>query len=185
MDRLGGPQHVRDGVLDSLAHGTSVTAKISWISTSSPPDASRRTSIEGKPRWIHCTPLLGSDDKVGVWMIVMVEQETVTGSLRRPSEPLPQHTPMSPSQQRHQQQDSRLYLDNTPVRGGEGAKNPRFKADTGKLYAEYLRREGKSPPPSGMGFGDGEHPAFRQDLPSRESSQRDASAREPRLFKDF
>ena len=34
-----------------------------------------------KPRYISCTPLLGSDDQVGVWMVVMVENETVTGSL--------------------------------------------------------------------------------------------------------
>ncbi len=34
-----------------------------------------------KTRYISCTPLLGSDDQVGVWMVVMVENETVTGSL--------------------------------------------------------------------------------------------------------
>ena len=29
----------------------------------------------GKIRWLNCTPLLGSDDRVGVWMVVMVEDE--------------------------------------------------------------------------------------------------------------
>ncbi|MCJ1245055.1 hypothetical protein MMC30_002256 [Trapelia coarctata] len=28
---------------------------------------------EAKPRWLSCTPLLGSDDRVGVWMVVMIE----------------------------------------------------------------------------------------------------------------
>ena len=36
---------------------------------------------QGKIRWLNCTPLLGSDDRVGVWMVVMVEDERVTGSL--------------------------------------------------------------------------------------------------------
>ena len=40
-----------------------------------PPDQGART------RYISCTPLLGSDDQVGVWMVVMVENELVTGSL--------------------------------------------------------------------------------------------------------
>ena len=33
------------------------------------------SSGNGKIRWLHCTPLLGSDDRVGVWMVVMVEDE--------------------------------------------------------------------------------------------------------------
>ncbi|KAI9670534.1 MAG: hypothetical protein M1831_005754 [Alyxoria varia] len=36
---------------------------------------------EGKTRWIHCTPLMGSDERVGVWMVVMVENEAITGAL--------------------------------------------------------------------------------------------------------
>ncbi|MCJ1312431.1 hypothetical protein MMC25_006105 [Agyrium rufum] len=28
-----------------------------------------------RTRWLSCTPLLGSDDRVGVWMVVIVEQE--------------------------------------------------------------------------------------------------------------
>ena len=28
-----------------------------------------------RTRYISCTPLLGSDDQVGVWMVVMVENE--------------------------------------------------------------------------------------------------------------
>ncbi|THX31003.1 hypothetical protein D6D12_03183 [Aureobasidium pullulans] len=164
MDRLGGPQDVRDGVLDSLAHGTAVTAKISWLSTPTTINTSHRTSIEGKPRWIHCTPMLGSDEKVGVWMIVMVEQETVTGSLRRPSEVI--NTFPSPPANVIGGRES---LD-IPVRGGEGARSPRFKAETGKLYAEYLRREGKSPPRDGGAGG----------TPSRGSSMREA-----RPFQEF
>ena len=32
-------------------------------------------SSERKIRWLSCTPLFGSDDRVGVWMVVMVGSE--------------------------------------------------------------------------------------------------------------
>jgi PAS domain S-box-containing protein len=67
MGRIGGPEHVREGILDAFREGVGVTAKVSWLAQStSQEDAS---SLAGKPRWIHCTPLLGSDYRIGVWMI--------------------------------------------------------------------------------------------------------------------
>lgn len=83
LDRIGGSEHTRKGLVDALASGTSVTAKVSWLPNSSDKDENQYVSGEGKPRWIHCTPLLGSDNKVGVWMIVVVEEEEVTGILNR------------------------------------------------------------------------------------------------------
>ena len=65
MTRIGGPESVREGVLEALQEGVSVTAKVSWLPTASDTD----DSAAGKPRWIHCTPLLGADYRVGVWMV--------------------------------------------------------------------------------------------------------------------
>ena len=153
LDRIGGPQQVREGILDSLAHGTSVTAKISWLTGNN--GLSGRGSTEGKPRWIHCTPMLGSDDKVGVWMIVMVENEEVTGTLNA---------------RNSTSEASRSRL---------GAASPRFTES--KLYTEYLRREGRelsSPPGS-------PRPVTREvNIPSRGSSIRRVGA-EPLPFQDF
>ncbi|KAK4547412.1 hypothetical protein LTR36_001068 [Oleoguttula mirabilis] len=130
LDRIGGPQHVREGILDALAHGTGVTAKISWLTNSaaSLQGGERRASasLEGKPRWIHCTPLLGSDERVGVWMVVMVENEEVTGQLNR-------HNPQAEG----------------GIGSPMGAASPRFTGN--KLYAEYMRREGR-PEASGSPF---------------------------------
>lgn len=93
LSRIGGPSHVREGLLDAFESGAAVTAKVTWLPhgqenndmtngdsrpssrRGGPPDQSART------RYISCTPLLGSDDQVGVWMVVMVENELVTGSL--------------------------------------------------------------------------------------------------------
>ncbi|RMY77040.1 hypothetical protein D0863_01592 [Hortaea werneckii] len=120
LDRIGGPQHVREGILESLAHGQGVTAKISWLTNSASSVAGDRQSLalEGKPRWIHCTPMLGSDERVGVWMVVMVENEEVTGQLNRHRY---ESTPGSPT--------------------ALGAASSSYNGN--KLYAEYLRREGK------------------------------------------
>jgi hypothetical protein len=79
---------VRDSLIEALAQGIGVTAKVSWLTRVSRPstrlevahlsdDASIATTddiIEGKARWIHCTPLTGSDGKVGVIMVIMVEK---------------------------------------------------------------------------------------------------------------
>lgn len=99
-DHIGGPEHVRDSLIEALAQGIGVTAKISWLTRVSPPstslsiprlsdDASIATTdtvIEGKARWIHCTPLTGSDGKVGVIMIIMVDkQDRLPGMSSLPS----------------------------------------------------------------------------------------------------
>lgn len=54
----------------ALAEGRGVTAKIRWLTR---PDEDGEG--EGRPRWIHCTPLLGHSGAVGVWMIVLVDEE--------------------------------------------------------------------------------------------------------------
>ena len=114
---IGGPSHLRNDLCDALDAGVAVTAKISWLPRARPnhnlrngystthhteeantphqthtddsDDALPDMSEEGgRPRWISCTPLLGSDDRVGVWMVVMVEDQRISGSLpsrgRRP-----------------------------------------------------------------------------------------------------
>jgi hypothetical protein len=144
---------VREGILDALSHGIGVTAKISWLTNSSGPGDRESMSIQSKPRWIHCTPLLGSDERVGVWMVVMVENEEVTGQLNR-------HQAATQGQL------------GSPV----GAASPRFTGD--KLYAEYLRREGRPDTAEGAEMGASQG--------SRQSSARERERREvDDQFRDF
>ena len=100
LSRIGGPSHIRDGISDAFSSGVPVTAKVIWLplgrhaeNTSKfgmndsmsdlgsvnrgvqPNDQNAVASSHGKTRWLSCTPLLGSDDKPGVWMVVMVEDE--------------------------------------------------------------------------------------------------------------
>ncbi|KAF2476580.1 uncharacterized protein BDR25DRAFT_277827 [Lindgomyces ingoldianus] len=83
LDRIGGSSRVRDSLADALADGTrGVTAKIRWLPKAlTNPDSDR--SEEGRPRWIHCTPLLGQSGSVGVWMVVLVDDEKDSGPVRR------------------------------------------------------------------------------------------------------
>jgi hypothetical protein len=68
MDRVGGPRHIREGIIDAMTQGIGVTAKITWLTKT---NGEVERDISSRPRWIHCTPLTGSDGKVGVWMIGM------------------------------------------------------------------------------------------------------------------
>ena len=142
MDRIGGPPSVRDAILQSLIQGVGVTAKIFWFT--GPGSSEERSSHEGKPRWIHCTPLLGSDEKVGVWMIgeccsirywmcghmvlideeVMIEKEIITGSLNS-------RAPMSLREPPISSRSSSLKLRNS--------NSTSSRRTNSKLYAQYLR----------------------------------------------
>ena len=67
FDRIQAPPFVRDGILEALTEGIGVTAKINWLANIGP--GGDREGAQGRQRWIHCTPLIGSDERVGVWMV--------------------------------------------------------------------------------------------------------------------
>lgn len=57
---------MRDDLSHALEVGRKVTAKVQWLS---------KGSRKSRARWIHCTPLLGNNDAVGVWMVILVDDE--------------------------------------------------------------------------------------------------------------
>lgn len=70
LNRIGGSPRVRADLSAALGEGRGVTAKIRWLAR---PDEDGEG--EGRPRWIHCTPLLGHTGAVGVWMVVLIDEE--------------------------------------------------------------------------------------------------------------
>jgi len=83
MNRIGSSERVREELIAALAEGRGVTAKIRWVT---------RPEEEGRNRWIHCTPLLGNNGGVGVWMIVLVDDEASRPSRKfRPPPPVSEH----------------------------------------------------------------------------------------------
>ncbi|KAK0388497.1 hypothetical protein NLU13_4741 [Sarocladium strictum] len=67
MDRIGGSSAVRHTIKQAFADGNGITAKVRWTTRMGP--------SRGRPRWIHCTPLLGHNKAVGVWMVVITNDE--------------------------------------------------------------------------------------------------------------
>ncbi|KAK5213431.1 hypothetical protein LTR72_000287 [Exophiala xenobiotica] len=66
LNKIGGSNRVREELTAAFADGRGVTAKVRWLS---------RGDEQGKNKWIHCTPLVGHQGQVGVWMIVIVDEE--------------------------------------------------------------------------------------------------------------
>lgn len=66
LARIGSSSAVKDDLLRAMEDGRSVTARIKWVT---------RFSAEGRNRWVHCTPLYASNGQVGVWMVVIVDDD--------------------------------------------------------------------------------------------------------------
>lgn len=64
MTQIGGSQRVRDDLEHALEVGRKVTAKVMWVS---------KPAQTTRPRWIHCTPLLGINGLIAVWMVILVD----------------------------------------------------------------------------------------------------------------
>ncbi|KAM7188313.1 hypothetical protein V8F20_010596 [Naviculisporaceae sp. PSN 640] len=71
LARIGGSDSVRKHLEQEFAAGRVVTAQIKWIG---------KNDTDGRSRWIHCTPLIGSNGAVGVWMVIFVDDEDTARS---------------------------------------------------------------------------------------------------------
>ncbi|KAJ5919865.1 PAS-associated C-terminal [Penicillium verhagenii] len=69
LSRIGSSAAVKDELVEAMMHGRSVTARIKWVT---------RFNTEGRNRWVHCTPLIASNGQVGVWMVVIVDDDEET-----------------------------------------------------------------------------------------------------------
>jgi len=83
LNKIGGSARVRDELAHALEVGRKVTAKIQWKS---------KTAPKSRARWIHCTPLLGVNDAIGVWMVILVDDEDEGESDPEPAAPAQQNS---------------------------------------------------------------------------------------------
>lgn len=74
MGQIGGSSRVRGELEKALEAGRKVTAKVQWIS---------RPADNTRSRWIHCTPLLGVNSLIAVWMVILVDDDNDQGSRDR------------------------------------------------------------------------------------------------------
>lgn len=120
LSKIGGSDRVREGLTQALAGGQGVTAKIRWLSKGG------AGSAEGRARWIHCTPLLGSNGAVGVWMVVLVDDDVEGSRPKAPQAPPVNFSTRGPRREPHQDQDDNLSLSGfaTMNRAQEGFERP-------------------------------------------------------------
>ncbi|KAL8917251.1 MAG: hypothetical protein Q9172_005926 [Xanthocarpia lactea] len=85
MDQIGGSSRVRDDLYYALEAGQKVTAKVQWLS---------KSFDNGRPRWIHCTPLISASGLIGVWMVILVDDEEKPAVSPNKSQPGPLPTTM-------------------------------------------------------------------------------------------
>lgn len=87
MDRVRTSERNREELLSALASGRGFTARVRWLSSSQ--------DEQGRGRWIHGTPLLGSNGSVGVWMLVLVDDPGAPppSTRHREAPPVPETLP--------------------------------------------------------------------------------------------
>ncbi|KAJ5896962.1 uncharacterized protein N7473_006361 [Penicillium subrubescens] len=66
FSRIGSSSAVKEELMAAMQQGESITARIKWVT---------RYNSEGRSRWVHCTPLYASNGQVGVWMVVVDDDE--------------------------------------------------------------------------------------------------------------
>lgn len=110
LNRIGGSASMREKLEKAFSEGRGVTAKVRWNSTvrhmptnathvndrfdkyqhngTGPADLGDAYDAppvsKGRSRWIHCTPLVGANGKVGVWVVVIVDADGDSPKGKRP-----------------------------------------------------------------------------------------------------
>lgn len=82
LSHVAAPAATLEGLKESLTTGTPVLAKINFLPQAGESRDGTKTDSRqrhengkhGRACWISATPLVGSDDRIGVWMVVVVEK---------------------------------------------------------------------------------------------------------------
>ncbi|KAI9817744.1 MAG: hypothetical protein M1827_000863 [Pycnora praestabilis] len=158
MDKIGGSARVRDDLTDALASGRGVTAKVRWVS---------RFDDEGRPRWIHCTPLLSGNGAIGVWMVIIVDGESERREKRMGRLAPPVQMGYRSESRQHEKDGASMrddhsdrdydYFPNVPGRGGGGG-GERERRQGAAVVRNYSRNNG---PDAGYTVSNGSSTSLR------------------------
>ncbi|KAF3939743.1 hypothetical protein ABW19_dt0208529 [Dactylella cylindrospora] len=72
MSKIGGSDRVREELEIALSNSRGITVKVRWLSKLD----EQNPKYAGRERWLHCTPLFSSTGAVGVWMIIIVDDDS-------------------------------------------------------------------------------------------------------------
>ena len=127
INKIGGSPRVREELTQALADGRGVTARVRWLS---------RPDEDGRNRWIHCTPLLGSNTQIGVWMVVIVDEEKEHSRRYREAPPVNSNFQRAYPTQQNRDRPFNLVNTSPPLR--HHGSDPAYGA----------RKDSLNPPPS-------------------------------------
>ena len=90
LSHVAAPAATLAGLKESFASGTPVSAKINFLpqagesrnGTKTGPGYKHEDGKNGRACWISATPLVGNDDRIGVWMVVVVVKSKAQGTAR-------------------------------------------------------------------------------------------------------
>ena len=82
LSHIAAPSSTLAGLKESFGTGVPVSAKVNFMpqpgerrdGTKTSQGARHEDGPHGKACWLSATPLLGSDDRIGVWMVVIIEK---------------------------------------------------------------------------------------------------------------
>lgn len=163
LDRVGGSSKANQQLEDALANGQAVTAKVKWLNgarrkgygndqkelESLNPSDKGYERENGKSRWLHCTPLLGNNGQVGVWMVVIVDADENSDQTKlvKPIKPIiaaaPTHTsrPMIAPRQPSLVERSVMAQKRLPLTPRSDSKGFPKIASPGRWTLNYARPE--------------------------------------------
>ncbi|KAK6345350.1 hypothetical protein TWF718_007268 [Orbilia javanica] len=75
MSKIGGSDHVREELENALSNSRGLTIKVRWLSKLEEQNP-KKNEFLGRERWLHCTPLFDANGAVGVWMIIVVDDDS-------------------------------------------------------------------------------------------------------------
>lgn len=100
LSHIGASPATLAGLRESLGTGVPVSAKVNFMATAGERRDGTSIPVGSKPSalghhrvsWISATPLIGSDGKIGVWMIVVVERTKVPRDVKNDTAREPTNT---------------------------------------------------------------------------------------------
>ncbi|KAF3310782.1 hypothetical protein TWF173_009259 [Orbilia oligospora] len=75
MSKIGGSDDVREELECALSSSRGITIKVRWLSKLDEQNP-KKSELLGRERWLHCTPLFDANGAVGVWMIIVVDDDS-------------------------------------------------------------------------------------------------------------
>ncbi|KAK6504983.1 hypothetical protein TWF481_006916 [Arthrobotrys musiformis] len=75
MSKIGGSDHIREELENALSDSRGITIKVRWLSKLEEQNPNKNEFL-GRERWLHCTPLFDANGAVGVWMIIVVDDDS-------------------------------------------------------------------------------------------------------------